>query len=352
MAETTQEVIFSVPWGKNKSQIHAIPESAIKIIKGVPKGGTITLSMFNMTYPGSASALIAAHRRGVNVRVLINYESGGKQYKALVKALGTNTKNRSWVKHRAGKIRMHSKFLLASESNGKKLVVWTASGNMTKRGVGQANDALITTGDKALYDFLNDQFTLLRKGTTSNKKLGRTAVTATSIVQTYPIANGGPDNDPVLDMLNDVQCVHGEENTIVRLAQLYLTDERGYLVDRLRELKAEGCDVRIIGHEECYYPPVPENLTAAGDGKIKLYFLKGYALHNKITTITGWDAAGAPLKIAMVGSHNLSLRALTSHEVGTNDELSLIIWNPDLVDQYNDYVDDVIKNHSKVYKKK
>lgn len=348
-AGMAERVIFGDPWSKDPRRVHAIADSAVALARQARRGQTLTLSMFNMTYPGAAEAFIAAHRRGVDVRVLLNDEGArSRQVRLLRAALGGNTASRSWVKTRAGGIRMHSKFLLLSKRGGQGPVVWVSSGNLTSSsGRDQANEAIVTTGDQPLYGFLLAQFRLMRKGVTNPKLLSRTATTPTASLRTFPQPKTGPANDPVLAVLNDIQCRNGARHTTIRMAQLFLTEERIYLVQRLRDLVAEGCRLRIVGYLTVWSPDAVRALTAAGPGRVDLRAGKRAAIHTKITTIDGWDAAGQPLLRAVVGSHNLTGRALVRTPNGVNDELMMQVWNPATVRSYSAWVDQVIARHSK-----
>lgn len=345
---TTQRVVFGDPWSKKPQRVHAVAESALDIIDRTGRGETVTLSMFNLTYATAADTLIRAHRRGVKVHVLLNSENADSvQATKLLRVLRSNTGARSWVVIRTRSVRMHSKFLLSSKSGGKADVVWVSSGNLTRaNGRTQANEALITTGDKVLYDFLSRQFTLMRTGVTDPRQLARSVTTTTAIAQTFPLPEGGPDHDPVLKFLSDVSCVHGGQKTRIRVAHLFLTGERHYLVDRFRELEADGCDVRMVAHLLQWTPRARKALIAPGAGRIDLRSLQGFALHTKITTIEGWDASGRPLVVALVGTHNLTGRALAATPEGVNDELALTIHNPATVATYAAWVDLVIRDHS------
>ncbi|MGC3993179.1 MAG: phospholipase D-like domain-containing protein [Propionicimonas sp.] len=345
---TTQRVVFGNPWSKDPARQHAVADSALEIINGTPTGETVTLSMFNMTYPGTAASLVRAVRRGVTVHVVLNSENADStQATKLVRALGSDRTARSWVVVRTPEIRMHSKFLLSSRSNGEDKVVWVSSGNLTSAdGRDQANEALVTTGDGRLYRFLRQQFALFRAGVTDPTRLGRTATTATATVRTFPLPEGGEANDPVLALLDDVSCVHDGDATTIRVAHLFLTSQRLYLVDRFRALEAAGCDVRLLAHLPQWTPLAREQLTAPGAGRIDLRSTRGTALHTKILTIEGRDAAGQPLEVAMVGTHNLSGRALTVTPDGVNDEVSLTVHNPDIVSAYSAWIDMVIARHS------
>jgi phosphatidylserine/phosphatidylglycerophosphate/cardiolipin synthase-like enzyme len=345
---TTQRVVFGDPWSSDPARVHAVAESLLTIVDHARKGQRIALSMFNLTYPGAADTLIRAFHRGVELRVLVNIDtSRSKQVKKLRAVLGTRTGARSWVVVRGGGMRMHSKFMLVSPLGGKPEVIWISSGNLTNaNGLTQANEALITTGDTALYDFLITQFDLMRRGINDPGQLGRTTTTATTIARTFPVPAGGPANDPVEATLENVSCLHGKERTIVRMAQLLLTKERLYIMEQLRVLKAAGCDVRIVVHLRGWNKEGTAILLRPGPGRIDLRSAQGAILHTKITTIDGWDASGNRLKLAMAGTHNLTGRALTTVPQGYNDELSVTLWNPKIVATYSKWVDHVIKAHS------
>lgn len=284
----------------------------------------------------------------MNVRVLLNSEEATSTQAAILRAgLGEDVSKRSWVVIRPGGIRMHSKFLLLTARAGRGPTVWASSGNITtSNGRDQANEALITTGDDTLYDFLLAQFTLMRKGVTSPKKLARVKTTSSLIARTFPLPRAGAVTDPVLAFLNDISCTNGSERTTVRMAQLYLTVERIYLIPRLRELAAAGCTMQIVGHMRGWNPDGIKQLMAKGAGRVELRSTTGRILHTKITTVDGWDAGGRRIKAAMVGSHNLTGRALAKTPEGVNDELSLRIWDPRTVDAYSNFVDWVIDQHS------
>lgn len=347
-AQATQRIVFGDPWSSDQARVQAVANSAMTIIDGTRRSQRITLSMFNMTYPAATDTLLRAFRRGVDVRVLVNSASATyKQVRRLRAVLGTNAKASSWIRVRGGGVRMHSKFMLVAGQGSDPDVVWVSSGNFTSAsGRDQANEALITTGDSPLYDFLDAQFDLMRRGLTDPERLGRTAVTDTAVVRTFPVPYGGPGNDPVEALLNDVTCVHGSDRTIIRLAHLLLTKERLYLTDKLRDLKAAGCDVRVVVHLTGWLRRGRNNLLKPGPGRVDLRSALGAALHTKITTIDGWDASGKRLEVAMVGTHNLSGRALTTVHQGYNDELSLTIRNPEIVAAYSAWVDQVIRKHS------
>lgn len=350
-AGTTMSAVFGSPWSKKAARQHAVAISAMEIIDGAPKGATVLASVFNISYPGMDEVLIRADRRGVHVRVLVNHEATRRPlFKRLQRTLGSDPKRRSSVVVRGGGVRMHSKFVLATRSGDRENVVWMSSGNLTRAsGRYQANEALTITGDPELHDFFAEQFALMADGVTDPGVLARSVTTPTAQVWTFPQPEGGRANDPVAALLDDISCVTDQGTTIVRLGQLFLTDERIWIAERLRELKAAGCDVRVIGHLSVW-GSARGLLVAPGDGQIDLRDSVGAALHTKLTSIDGFDAAGRPLKVLMAGSHNLTGRALTVTPEGVNDEFAILIRDPATVDAYSAWIDQVIAKHSEPYR--
>lgn len=348
---TSMTGVFGSPWSREDGKRHAVAISALNLIDEVPKGATLLVSAFNITYPDVTEALIAAHRRGVEVHIVINHEATASAgFKRLRSLLGSDPERRSSIVVRGGDIRMHSKFILASTSGDRDHVVWMSSGNLTKAsGRQQANEALTITGDADLYDFFAEQFALLAEGVTDPHRLARSITTATAHVQTFPLPEGGRENDPYAAMLDDITCVTDTGRTVLRLGQLYLTDQRLWVVEKLRELKASGCDVRVVGHLPIW-ETTRDLLIQPGPGQIDLRDSDGFALHTKITTIDGFDASGAPLKLLVAGSHNLTGRALTVTPDGVNDEFSVEVWDPATIDAYSAWVDLVIDQHSVPYR--
>lgn len=348
-AAPVQSVVFGNPWSDDQDEVHAVVDSALRIIDGTPAGETLTLTIFNLTYPPVTRALTRAHERGVHVHVVINEViSRKREVRRLRAVLGTRTSGDSWLVVRGGGVRMHSKFLLSSHSDGHNWVSWVSSGNMTNAdGAYQVNESLTTTGDRELYRFLLAQFTMLRRGVTDRTELGRTATTPTVVVRTFPLPTGGSANDPVEALLRDVTCRHGDDRTVVRAAHLLFMAERIWIAQRLRELTSQGCDVRVVGHMRGWERAVTTELTRPGRGRVDLRSAQGTILHTKITSVTGWDASGRPIEKAIVGTHNLSGRALTfTPGKGVNDELALEVTDPDVVGAYNAFVDRVIARHS------
>ena len=54
----TQKAVLGDPWSSRAGKVHGVARSALAIIKQTRKGQTLTLSMFNLTYPGTADALV------------------------------------------------------------------------------------------------------------------------------------------------------------------------------------------------------------------------------------------------------------------------------------------------------
>ncbi|MET9972951.1 phospholipase D-like domain-containing protein [Streptomyces sp. NPDC006356] len=98
--------VFNDPLG-TAAQQKAIFTQLVRLIDATPAGATIRGSMYEFNDQEVANALLAAHRRGVNVRLIVDdstyvSSAGGPEYtnvpyRTLRAGLGTNDSARSWI---------------------------------------------------------------------------------------------------------------------------------------------------------------------------------------------------------------------------------------------------------------
>ncbi|KUL35828.1 phospholipase D-like domain-containing protein [Actinoplanes awajinensis] len=189
--------VFNNPAG-SVTQQYAIYQQIARVIDRVPAGETLRLSWLDFSTPGAAGQadtaetpnlverLTAAHQRGVNVQIILNYGSyddadGNRIYPglALEGELGTNTAASSFIlfcRDQTGciakrtvysvKAYNHNKFLLASRivlNNGTSVsnVTFQSSGNLTTWDANTAFNNSITWSEAASYanyvTYFNDQ---------------------------------------------------------------------------------------------------------------------------------------------------------------------------------------------------
>ena len=245
-----------------------IERHILRAIRNTPRGEKITISAYSLDRQVFADELIRAHNRGVKVKVLLNDHLVPNAQVRIQRVLGHNTKKSSFLKRCKSGCRadeneynnLHSKFYLFSRTGRNRNVVMLGSQNMTLNAVRwQWNDLWTTVGKTTLYDQFMALFNDMRPDWDKRRA-------------TYEFCDGGlvcpagdlqkyhtfvfprhttKNNDVVLDILNNVQCVYTvpegyQKRTKLRLSMHTMRGNRGnYIADKLRELYAQGCDLRV-----------------------------------------------------------------------------------------------------------
>ena len=146
--------VFNNPAGTSAERL-AINNHLVAAINNAPRGATIRIAMFSGSIPSFRDAVIAAYRRGVNVRLIMDgHASGFEWWKSMVRVLGTDRSRPSFAtvcRYSCFDTRVttlqHSKLYLFTRTGAATRVTMLGSGNPT---YAQAN-----TG-------WNDLFTLVR----------------------------------------------------------------------------------------------------------------------------------------------------------------------------------------------
>ncbi len=134
-------------------------------MNNVPSGSIIRVVAYSFDYQPVADALIAAKKRGAQVRLLIDSHASTAQIKQLRSYLGTGTSDGSYLRTckyscMANKPSfIHSKLYLFSRTGGATQVSMNSSANPAETGVSKSwNNTYTTVGDKTLYDANVDNF--------------------------------------------------------------------------------------------------------------------------------------------------------------------------------------------------
>lgn len=369
-AATSTRIQFSDPWSTRESARLRLHLTQVAAIKAAPSGATIHLVMYTFATAWAGRALLAAHRRGVNVRVIIDDHENYRWTKRLQAALGTDQRRRSYVvrchlacasdmtyprRRSAGTIRsyVHSKWLIIDRSGTHSDVVMIPSENLTPAAIEQSNDMMVLRGDHAVYSFLRARFDIMRKDAgTAYGTVRSGSVTMTMfpmpLPQDYRVRPDEPlpaSMDPYLEYLRDIQC-GGDHSTTIRIAMYMWTYPRLEVARRFAELAEAGCRVIAIGQplspesDEGWDPEITRTLLDAG---IELHQTGGGVyLHSKIVTLDGWDTSGARLHLAVTGSSNFLLQALVA-----SDDLIVTDSEEAVVAAYSAHVDKLIARHSR-----
>jgi hypothetical protein len=317
---------FNRPIGTSYQQ-RAIFRHINQSIDATPAGATIRFAVFSFAEYPTATKLIAASRRGVNVQLIFDDHHIYAQEARLRKALGKNPNAKSFVVYcdrscRGTSGNMHDKMFLFSQAGSAENVVMVGSDNITRHNaVDQWSDVYTVVGDPALY------FTYA--GVFDQMKYDRPQVTQyinADIngyqVQFYPYPGTTQETDPIYQALEQIQCtgatpgVAGTEDgrTMVRLSQHAWNGTRGvYLAQKVASLQTAGCDVQII-----YGVGIGARVKSIlRNASIPMSYgtHKGVHTHQKTMLVSGSYAGDPAAHVVWTGSHNWSNGALKRDEV-------------------------------------
>jgi phosphatidylserine/phosphatidylglycerophosphate/cardiolipin synthase-like enzyme len=247
-----------------------IERRVIDTIRHTRRGSTIRIAVYSLDRMPVARALVAAHRRGVKVQMLLNDHQYTRAMHAIRREIGTNRGRSSFIYRCKAGCRsaqnqynnLHSKFYSFSEAGRSTDILAVGSANMTLNAdIHQWNDLYFTSGDHELFRQFVSLFNDMREdhdtrrppvlfcGTPANGVACDDSVDKHT-VWAFPKPSG-PRNDLVLDLLGKVQCLTpdgagGHTRTRLALNMHTMRGRRGdYLAAAIRQKYAEGCKVRV-----------------------------------------------------------------------------------------------------------
>ena len=156
--------LFNDPNGTRDQQL-TLMNQVRNAVNSVPAGSNIRIVAYSFDYDDMAKALIAAHGRGVNVRLLIDSHTNTKQLDDLRKALGTDKSKLSYIRTckfgcmSSKPSYIHSKLYLFSRVGNAKYVSMISSANPAETGISKSwNNTYTIANDKTIYDANVDNF--------------------------------------------------------------------------------------------------------------------------------------------------------------------------------------------------
>ncbi|AIS02087.1 phospholipase D-like domain-containing protein [Streptomyces glaucescens] len=286
--------VFNDPLGTAEQQ-KAVFTQLVALIDATGAGQTIRGSMFEFGDQQVADALLAAHRRGVDVKLVVDdstYVDGeGRQYanpayESLKSGLGTSDTARSWVVvcddrfedndgvddvqrgclavAPPGPAYNHNKFFVFSKigpfddgTSYSKVVFQTSSNLSNWYKVESFNDA-VTFSDSAVYDGYASYHEKLRAGrhlaSGNNNVYFSTPTGSTYRGYFFPRGDSSynnPATDTIVNVLDEVSCAYTgtdgkRHQTDIRIVMLYFNDSRIQVADKLAQLRAQGCWIDIL----------------------------------------------------------------------------------------------------------
>jgi phosphatidylserine/phosphatidylglycerophosphate/cardiolipin synthase-like enzyme len=312
---------FNDPNGTRDQQT-VLMRQIIEAVNNVPSGSIIRVVAYSFDYQPVADALIAAKKRGAQVRLLIDSHASTAQIKQLRSYLGTGTSDGSYLRTckyscMANKPSfIHSKLYLFSRTGGATQVSMNSSANPAETGISKSwNNTYTTVGDKTLYDANVANFNDMLPDKT-NTNYYHTVDSPPYKEYFFPRAGSTKNSDTLYNILNDVSCP-----STVRLTTYFWTSARLYLAEKLSAMRKAGCTIEVIypdgpGAQDTVYPQVTAELRS---GKIDTWNTrpkKGLYVHNKVILIDGTYQGVGGQKLVYATSQNLTLTSLReSNEV-------------------------------------
>ena len=338
---------FNNPEGSN-AKAERINDSLDRAIDAAPKGSTIYMAMYLFNVDTTANKLIAAFRRGVNVKIIIDDGEGRRDMRRIRKVLGRDKTDGSFVKRcrracMSNKTSvMHSKFYLFSQSGDAKYVSMVGSANPYRGNIYASwNDNHTIVGNRTIYNSLVTYFNDLKKDKT-NPNYYRSAGGGEYKLYFFPRKRGVF----VLDVLRSVRCkgvakgFGSNGRTVIRVAQWGWTAPRADIARRLSQLQGQGCKVEVLINKartsKKVFAPLLRNTKY---GKVKIYDgwydgnnngVASQYIHHKVLAISGRVLGSMGTKVVYTGSQNY-----TEEGNRVNDEMVLRIWDRST---YNTYV--------------
>ncbi len=275
-------------------------------IANTPAGATIQIVGYSFSMNSVATALLAAHARGVNVQVVMDGHSRvWSPAKRMVPVLGTDVTQLSFFKLTRGSARgtggvTHQKSWTFTQVGDTPYVVMVGSTNLTGYGTEvQYSDNYVYTGRQDVWNVYASLF--------AQQKLD---VPVANPYVAVPFASGSayffpkPGTDATTDPAElRIQALPANAGTTVRVAQFAWYGARGlWLAQALAALKTGGASVSVVAGES-----VSKAVrTVLGDVGIPIYsgmYPQGKRIHNKLMLASWWDGSRSHRSI-YTGSDN------------------------------------------------
>jgi phosphatidylserine/phosphatidylglycerophosphate/cardiolipin synthase-like enzyme len=343
----TPGVTFNDPTSSSRSQQTVLMDQIIAAVNNVPAGSVIRVVAYSFDYQPMVDALIAAKKRGAQVRLLIDSHTETAQIRELRSYLGTGRSDGSYLRTckyscMASKSSfIHSKLYLFSRTGGAKYVSMNSSANPAETGVSRSwNNTYTTVGDKTLYDANVDNFNDMLPDKT-NADYYHTVESPPYKEYFFPRAGSTKKSDTLYNILNDVSCPSS-----IKVTTYFWTSARLYLAEKLTALQNAGCSVEVIypdgsGAQDTVYPEVTAELRHGAIPTWNTRPVAGLYVHNKVILIDGTYQGVAGQKIVYATSQNLTMTSLRE-----SNEVMLRIPIPSVYYAYLGNFDE-IKRHSR-----
>lgn len=352
-------VRFNEP--RDPKQSHNINSYIRKAIANSPKGSQIRLVTWNYSNALYVNDVIAAHKRGVSVRIIManglaQAQGRGSYYPRTRDALAKGNKKRSpemtsWFRTCKNSCRgkegiQHGKFFMFSHTGGRNNVVMSTSANLTDAAAYvQWNDLLTVVDRQVTWD----NYTKIFKQMSRDKPIRPAFYKfVDDNYEGWFFPNMGRlRNYNVMRLLDKVRCKGAvgdagkNGTTVIRVSQAVFNGKIGTAVSgKLKGLKKRGCNIKLVygvlnNNARRNLEDIPRKTILEDtndDGYVDRY------IHMKALTISGNYDGRRNSHIVYQGSANWSGMSTLS------DEQGFIIRSQSLEEEYSGFINYLFKN--------
>lgn len=274
---------------------------------------TLDVAIYNINLPSVRDAIIRAHERGVQVRMVMESDNRDNSATQALEDAGVPILG----DRREGL--MHDKFVVIDRSE-----IWLGSMNFTYSGTYEDNNNLIHIRSPRIAENYTKEFDEMFV----DDKFGDDVVPATpnqvtevegTVIKTY----FSPDDGVAAHILN---LLNHAKKSIYFMAYSFTSDELGAII---REKAAEGLTIAGVMDEEQVRSNIGTEFEPFVQTKLDV-FLDGNEgqMHHKVMIIDS--------KIVITGSYNFSSSAETR-----NDENVIFIYSPEIAELFMQEFDKV-----------
>jgi len=278
----------------------------VDLIRTTPAGERIRILAHSFSFVPVADELVEAHRRGVDVQVVVDrsVSAGWVAPDLLRDALGTDQGAGSFLRLAPGDL--HQKTWSFTRTGSTRDVVLVGSMNVTYQSARQYNDVVSYVGDRAVRRVFDRRFLDAARGLPDVQPSGPVDL---GLDRAWFLPGYDRSTDPVLQQLRAVPPI-GARIRVVMYAWL---DERGLDLARLLVGKDDaGADVEVVLGVSTG-PQVRQELEASGV-EVHSGVLADGDVHHKLTLVRHRSAEG-PVRFVLTGSDNYTTRSFDRPEL-------------------------------------
>lgn len=304
---------FGEPVPRDSVEDNRILQVLLANIEHTPPGATIRIVARSLSLQPAATALIAAHERGVKVQVIASRKVSGdfKAVGRLREALGTDHDDDSFIRlvrgsARGGDTEQHQKTWSFSRTGEARHVVMVGSTNLSYSSMGQYNDMYTFVGRRDIWR----QFAEVFRVQLRDEPVADPAISV-DLGRDHAWFYPGYDveTDPVRRYLADLPA----DGLRVRIAMLAWHGERGNRIAAMLADKARaGAEVEVV--VSTLGDRTSRILTDAGV-RVASGRLDAGWVHHKLTLVSWVDESGKRQRRILTGSDNFGAPSLARDEV-------------------------------------